>query len=144
MTFPLKGGPYREIFNHRSYSMKFVILAIAIALSFFTLPRPAHASLKASVQSNWYDSAKNDRFQYGLNWYQPLGFQKRLALNSFLGYGTEPFELKGDIDWTVFKTQLDIIYKRFTLSPGYAYKHTDPLDISRDYAYIKLEYKILD
>lgn len=102
----------------------------------------ANASLKLTLQENLYDQAKKPRSMFGLGWYQPL--MEGAALNTWLGVGSEPFEVKEDVDWFTAKSQVDMIFGRFTLSPGLAYKYAMPYDEGKVFPYIRVDFKILD
>ena len=100
----------------------------------------AEASLKLSAQANMYDGAEKTRPAVGLSYYQPMF--KTVALNSFVGYGDEPFEVKDDALWFVSKAQLDFYFGKWTVSPGITYKHIEPYDQSRSYGFVKADYKL--
>lgn len=102
----------------------------------------ASASLKVSTQVNAYEEGHNPRPSAGLVYYQPVF--KRLALNAYAGVGDEPFEMKDDVVWYVGKAQLDVYFGKWTVAPGYAYKHAEPYSESRHYGYLRVDYKIFD
>lgn len=102
----------------------------------------AAASLKLSLQENFYDQGKHPRPMAGLSWYQPLIMNT--ALNSWAGYGDEPFELKDDVHWFSAKSQMDFIFGSFVVSPGMQYKYIEPYQSDRLYPYIRVDWKIFN
>jgi hypothetical protein len=101
----------------------------------------AHATLKLQTQANVYEKDVVKPV-VGLSYYQP--FLKYFALNSWVGYGSEPLEQDPDVNWLSAKAQLDVHIGRFTIAPGYQFKTSYPENNHRDYPYLRVDYKILD
>lgn len=98
--------------------MKKIIIAALICLG----ATPAFASGKITLQNNLYDEGKTYRPMVGLSVYEKL--TKHVAVNSWLGYGIQPLEIKDDVNWLVGKLQADLKFgHKVTVSPGYQYKH---------------------
>lgn len=115
--------------------MKFVL---ATALLFVGLS--ANASLKLQLQGNGYDGGDHVRPQVGIAYYQPL--LKKVALNSYIGTGIEPFQTKEAVRWSTAKASLDFFIKDVTLGLGGQFKDIEGADNSRSYGFVKLEYKL--
>ncbi len=118
--------------------MKFVLGLLIAAFSL-----SANASLKLSTQLNAYDNGAHTRPLVGLGWYQKI-WKDNVALNSWAGMGDEPFLTHEDTKWFSAKTQLDINMGKWTLSPGYQFKHVAPYDADRGNAYLRIDYKIFN
>jgi hypothetical protein len=115
--------------------MKFVL---ATALLFVGLS--ANASLKLQLQANGYEGGDKTRPQVGLAYYQPL--MKKVALNTWMGMGQEPFLTKETVTWATAKASLDFFIKDVTLGIGGQVKDIEGADNSRAYGFVKLEYKL--
>ena len=115
--------------------MRFMIAILILFMSTFSF-----ASLKLSTQANLYDKGHNTRPQVGLSWYQPI--MRDIALNTWAGYGNEPFEIKDDVNWFGAKAQLDFRWKRVVVSPGVIWKHLEPSNAERSYGFLRVDYVI--
>lgn len=114
-----------------------LLTAIAILLT----ATMAQASGKLSLQNNLYDDGRTYRPMVGLQVYEKLS--KTLAVNSWMGYGVQPLEVRDDVNWFVAKAQVDVYMKRFTVSPGLQYKNILSGDGDQDFIpYIKVDYTI--
>lgn len=101
----------------------------------------AEASGKITLQNNFFDGGKKYRPMIGFGIYEPL-FAGTVALNSWTGYGNQPFDLNPDVDWLTTKNQIDFHLSRFTLSPGFQYSFVSPFSDERAWVYVKLDYKL--
>lgn len=117
----------------------FVSLMILCASFLFT--SGAQASGKISLQNNFFEGGKKYRPMIGLGIYEPI-FGGSVALNSWTGYGNQPFDLNPDVDWFTTKNQIDFHFKRMTLSPGFQYSFVSPFGEERSWVYFKVDYKL--
>lgn len=101
----------------------------------------ADASGKISIQNNFFDQGKKYRPMIGLGIYEPI-FGGALAINSWTGYGNQPFDLSSDVDWFTTKNQLDFYFGKLTVSPGFQYSFVSPYKEDRSWLYMKLDYKL--
>lgn len=115
--------------------MKFTTFLITLLLS-----AACYASGKLSVQGNWYDDGKEVRPMVGFNVYEKLA--KRLAVNSWVGYGNQFLETHQDVNWFVAKAQLDMSMKRVTVSPGISYKALPDDNFHDVIPYLKLDLQL--
>lgn len=116
-------------------------------LSFFVLfgcmlfSPGSHASGKITLQNNLFEGGKQYRPMIGLGIYEPI-FGGALAINSWTGYGNQPFDLSPDVNWFTTKNQIDFHISRLTVSPGFQYSFVTPYDEDRSWVYLKLDYKL--
>ncbi len=96
-----------------------MIRFILCLLMIFTVAQTASASGKLTVQNNFGDGLKF-KPMVGFGIYEPIF--KKVALNAWSGYGHQPLEIRGDVNWWLSKAQADIQVARFTVSPGVQYK----------------------
>ena len=117
--------------------MKHLILTLALIIA----AGSAQASGKLSLQNNFYNNGTEYRPLVGVAVYERLA--KTLALNSWVGYGVQPLEIKGDVNWLVAKAQVDMEFsRRWTVAPGVQYK-TLLDDATTDLVpYIKVDLKL--
>lgn len=120
--------------------MKFLFAIIAL-LGLLFVADYAHASGKITVQNNFFNKGADYRPMIGLQIYETI-WTGRLAFNSWTGYGNQPFDVNPDVNWFTTKNQIDVYYKRFTLSPGYQFSFVSPWKEQRDWVYLKLDYKL--
>lgn len=116
--------------------MKKLLIAIVL-LSGLT----ANASLKLQAQANGYDNGENTRPQVGVAYYQPI-IKNKVAINSWAGTGIEPFMTKEAVRWSAAKVSMDFYIKDLTLGLGVQHKDIQGADNSRNYTFVKLEYKV--
>lgn len=114
-----------------------LLTAIAILLT----ATMASASGKISLQNNLYDDGKTYRPMVGFQVYEMM--TKTIGLNSWVGYGVQPLEVKDDVNWLVAKVQADVFMKKFTVSPGLQYKNILSGQGEDDFIpYLKIDYKL--
>lgn len=99
----------------------------------------AQASGKLQLQANMNEE-KQVRPLIGLSIYQPL-FHKRLALNSWTGYGNQASlsAREEDTNWFVAKNELKVIFKSWAVAPGHQFVRDFTVNESRNYVYLKVE-----
>jgi hypothetical protein len=99
-----------------------------------------HASGKLMVQGNFFDNGKTPKPMVGLSVYETLG--KYLAINGWVGAGSQPLETKDDVNWLVSKIELDLRMKKFVVAPGIQYKELLSSNENDTIPYIKLTYDL--
>ncbi len=121
-----------------------------IIFSFFALiltmtSVQAMASGKITLQNNFFQDNVNGGHDYrpmiGVQVYEFL-IGKKVAVNSWTGYGVQPLELKSDVEWFTTKNQLDFFVGRFTVSPGLQYAWIPTYNEHRLNPYLKLDWKL--
>lgn len=113
----------------------FVVFVALIFASVF-----AEASGKLSLQNNVYKDGRY-RPMVGFGIYEPM-FAGKVAINSWTGYGNQPFELSPDVNWFTTKNQIDVHLSKLTLSPGFQYSFVWPFEEERSWLYLKIDYKL--
>lgn len=116
----------------------FAIVAMVFAMLFV---EGSFASGKITLQNNLYNGGKDYRPMIGFAIYEPI-FGGSLALNSWTGYGNQPFDLSPDVNWFTTKNQIDFYISRLTVSPGFQYSIVEPYNEERSWVYLKLDYKL--
>jgi hypothetical protein len=82
----------------------------------------AMASGKMSLQLNGYDKGNRPRPQAGLVIYEKL--LENVYVNTFVGIGEQPLEVKDDVQWFVAKLALETqVSKKWNFAVGYSYKN---------------------
>ena len=105
----------------------------------------AEASGKLSLQNNFFQDLDGKGHTYrpmvGLGIYEFI-FRKKVALNSWVGYGNQPLELTPDVNWFTAKVQLDFFVGDFTLAPGVQYSYIPTYHEDRLNPYLKIDYRL--
>lgn len=92
-----------------------------IALAMLLASSSVFASGKITVEGR-ANERKEVRPVIGFSVYQPLF--KRLAWNSWTGYGSQDLPVSNDVHWLTAKNEAQLDFGHgFKLSPGLIYKH---------------------
>lgn len=114
---------------------------IMAALCAFILPLSSHAlDAKLTLQNNLYDEGAKYRLLFGVGLYQKL--IQQTALNIWTGTGSEPFDHRDDADWFIAKGQVDMYFGNLTIAPGYQYRQLLGENLTREYFYLRIDYKL--
>lgn len=113
---------------------------LAIIICLFSSLSAQALSSKLTFQSNLYDQGAKYRPLVGIGIYQKLIQQS--ALNIWTGTGSEPFDERPDADWFIAKGQVDLYFGNWTIAPGYQYRHLFSDNLSREYFYLRIDYKL--
>jgi len=110
-----------------------------LMLAMLLFSTSAFGSGKLQLQTNVTDG--NVRPQVGLAVWQPL--MRNVALNSWTGYGSRPFEDKDSTHWLVLKNELQVgVGKAWTVAPGFEWQEDFTAQESRNKFYVSLSYKL--
>lgn len=120
----------------------FMFVWLAIVGVTLAVTVDAEASGKITLQNNFYNGGKDYRPLIGLGIYEPILFKGKVAVNSWTGYGNQPFDLNPDVNWFTTKNQIDFHLSKITVSPGYQYSFVWPYKEERQWFYVKLDYKL--
>ncbi len=121
--------------------MKLFATIFVLSIALFTSLPEASASGKITLQNNFFENGQKYRPMIGLGIYEPM-FGGLVALNSWSGYGNQPFDFNPDANWMTTKNQLDFHIKRFTISPGFQWSYVLPYEEERSWVFLKVDYKL--
>jgi hypothetical protein len=113
--------------------------ALVFALFMF-VASSAKASGKMSYQAHTNDQGVTVGHMIGLAVYERMN--KRMAFNSWTGWGSQPLDTTDDVMWVQTKNQIDFNFAKFTVSPGIRLAYVKPYDDMLVGGYVKFDYTL--
>lgn len=111
-----------------------------LVMMLLLLTSNAFASGKLQVQGNVTDG-ENVRPQVGFAIWHPL--MKKVAFNSWTGWGVRPYDDQEDVNWLVAKNEVQLFLgKRWTVSPGFEWGHDFTSQQSLNKFYVRADLKL--
>ena len=107
-------------------------------------PVTSFASGKLSFQPGYYLNQKAFGGQVGLSIYEPLSRHYNLFINSWTGYGTQPWEDKPDVTWVTQKLTVETFAMggKLNLGVGLQVNYAGSKDYFNNSVHAKLAYSL--
>ena len=109
----------------------FVLLATVLLYSCLSFGRGY-----LSVEGRYFTNSQEIKPVVGFGIYEK--FSKFTAFNSWSGFGQPDSLLYEDMTWYTTRNQVDFIFNKIVVSPGFQYNYVDTVNLEQKMIYLKV------